>query len=131
MAATKKPQTLTDKQEGFAVSFVMNGGDASAAYRENYSYDNMQESTIWRNAYELRHHNKVSARIHELRMQKLGSAIISIEDRKKLLTERVIEGDLKALEILNKMEGVYIEKVETKVTGNITTVQIIEDKQDD
>lgn len=127
MATTKKHQTLTDKQEGFAVSFVMNGGDASAAYRENYNTENMTEASIWRAAWEVRHNPKVASRIHELRMQKLGSAIISIEDRKKLLTERVIEGDLKALEILNKMEGVYIEKVETKVTGNTTIVQIVED----
>jgi hypothetical protein len=115
MAATKKHQTLTDKQEGFAVSFVMNGGDASAAYRENYSYDNMQESTIWRNAYELRHHNKVSARIHELRLKTLTSHILTIEERKKLLSERAINGDNKALDMLNRMEGIYIEKIQQDV----------------
>ena len=123
-------QTLTDKQEGFAVSFVMNGGDASAAYRENYNAEKMKDTSIWVEAHEVRHSPKVSVRIHELRMRKLGSAVISIDDRKKLLTEKVVDGDLKALEILNKMEGVYIEKVETKVTGNTTIVQIVEDKRD-
>jgi len=130
MATTKKPQTLTDKQEGFAVSFVMNGGDASAAYRENYSYDNMQESTIWRNAYELRHHNKVSARIHELRIKTITSKILTIEERKKLLSERALDGDNKALDMLNRMEGVYVEKTETKITGSTTIVNIVEDKRE-
>ena len=123
-------QTLTDKQEGFAVSFVMNGGDATAAYRENYSYENMTDGTLWVNAHNVRHNTKVSVRIHELRMQKLSGGIISLEDRKKLLSERAIDGDNKALDLLNKMEGVYIEKVETKVTGSTTVVNIVEDKRD-
>lgn len=108
----KTKQTLTDKQEGFAVSFVMNGGDASAAYRENYNTENMKDSTIWRTAHELRHNRKVSARIHELRMQKLSGNILTLDDRKKLLSERALDGDNKALDLLNKMEGVYIEKVQ-------------------
>ena len=131
MAATKKHQTLTDKQEGFAVSFVMNGGDATAAYRENYSYENMTDASIWRLAYEVRHHIKVSSRIHELRIKTMTSQILTIEERKKLLSERALDGDNKALDMLNKMEGVYVEKIETKVTGSVTTVQIIEDKQND
>jgi len=112
---TSTKQTLTDKQEGFAVSFVMNGGDASAAYRENYNAEKMKDTAIWVAAHEVRHNPKVSVRIHELRMQKLGSAIISIEDRKKLLTERALDGDNKALDMLNRMEGVYIEKVQQDI----------------
>lgn len=130
MAAIKK-QTLTDKQEGFAVSYVMNGGDATAAYRENYSYENMADKSIWRLAYEVRHHIKVSARIHELRLKTMTSRILTIEERKKLLSERALGGDNKALDMLNRMEGVYVEKVEQKVVGNITTVNIVEDKKDD
>ena len=127
--ATK--QTLTDKQEGFAISFVMNGGDASAAYRENYSHENMKESTIWRKAFDVRHNGKVSAMIHELRLRTMTSKILTIDERRKLLSERALDGDNKALDMLNKMEGVYIEKVETKVTGNTTIVQIVEDTQDE
>jgi hypothetical protein len=113
-------QTLTDNQEGFAVSFVMNGGDASAAYRENYSHENMKDATIWRRAFEVRHNSKVSARIHELRMMKMSSQIITIEERKKLLSERALDGDNKALDMLNKMEGVYVEKQEVTLAGHIT-----------
>lgn len=131
MAATKKHQTLTDKQEGFAVSFVMNGGDATAAYREHYNYENMTDGSLWVAAHNVRHNNKVSLRIHELRLRRLTSQILTIEERKKLLSERALDGDNKALDMLNKMEGVYVEKIETKVTGSVTTVQIIEDKQND
>lgn len=127
MAATKKNQTLTDKQEGFAVSFVMNGGDATAAYRENYSYENMTDASIWRLAYEVRHHIKVSSRIHELRLKTMTSQILTIEERKKLLSERALDGDNKALDMLNRMEGVYIEKVQVEKTTGTTIVNIVED----
>lgn len=125
-------QTLTDKQEGFAVSFVMNGGDATAAYRENYSHENMKDTTLYVKAYEARHHGKVSVRIHELRMQRLGSDILSVEDRKRILSIRALDGDNKALDLLNKMEGVYIEKVqvEEKVEGELI-INIVEDKRDE
>ncbi len=113
-------QTLTDKQEGFAVSFVMNGGDASAAYRENYSYENMTDASVWRKAYDVRHNGKVSSMIHELRLRTMTSKILTLEERKKLLSERALDGDNKALDLLNKMEAVYVEKQEVSHSGHIT-----------
>ena len=113
---TPKKQTLTDKQEGFAVSFVMNGGDATAAYRENYSYKNMKDNTLWMEAHKVKVNPKVADRIHTLRVQKISTKILTIEERKQLLSERALEGDNKALDILNKMEAVYIEKVQTDIT---------------
>lgn len=127
----KTKQTLTDKQEGFAVSFVMNGGDATAAYRENYSHENMTDGTLWVNAHNVRHHTKVSVRIHELRMQKLSGGILTLDERKKLLSERALDGDNKALDLLNKMEGVYVEKVQVEEkTEGVLTINIVEDKRD-
>jgi len=116
---TPKKQTLTDKQEGFAVSFVMNGGDATAAYRENYAHENMKPSTLWRNAHEARHHDKVSTRIHELRLKTMTSKILTIKERKQLLSERAMDGDNKALDLLNKMEGVYVEKSQIEHSGQV------------
>jgi len=113
---------LTDKQEGFAVSFVMNGGDASAAYRENYSYEKMKDTTLWVKAHEVRHNDKVSVRIHELRLKTMTSKILTLEERKKLLSERALDGDNKALDMLNKMEGVYVEKVEVTADEEIKRI---------
>ena len=120
---------LTDKQEGFAVSFVMNGGNASAAYRENYNAESMKDNCIWVEAHNVRHNTKVSERIHKLRLKTMTSKILTLEERKKLLSERALDGDNKALDMLNKMEGVYVEKVEQKVTGSTTVVNIVEDKR--
>lgn len=116
---TSKPLTLTDKQEGFAVSFVMNGGDATAAYRENYSHENMSDTTLWVKAYEARHHGKVSVRIHELRLKTMTSKILTLEERRKLLSERALDGDNKALDMLNRMDGVYVEKIQADIKAEV------------
>lgn len=119
MAKEKKTPTLTDKQEGFAISFVMNGGDATAAYRENYSVDKMKDTSIWVNAHSIRHHTKVSLRIHELRLKTMTSEILTLEERKQLLSERALDGDNKALDMLNRMDGVYVEKIQADIKTEV------------
>ena len=53
----------------------------------------------------------------------IEQTIISIEKHKELLTKFAFEEDagnaMKAVEILNKMDGVYITKNETTVTGSV------------
>lgn len=57
---------LTAKQEAFAVEYVQNGGNGSAAYRHAYDASAMTDKSVWEKASELRHHGKVSARIDQL-----------------------------------------------------------------
>lgn len=123
---------LTPKQEAFALEYVMNGKDATKAYREVYDTKTDNDATVWRNAHNVKSHNKVSTRIHQLEMQEFDSAIITIEERKKLLTTWIKEGNEKAVEILNKMEGVYIEKIklDAEVKATNTVINVVEDKID-
>lgn len=115
---------LTDKQESFAISYVFNGGDATAAYREHYNVkETTKETSIWCSASKLLSSPKVSQRVHELKMQKYSKKVLSIEERKEILSTLTTEGDLKAMEILNKMEGVYVERVEQ--VGIVVTRTII------
>jgi len=104
---------LTDKQENFALTYTVNGGNATKAYRECYDVgDSTKESTIWKEAHNVLKNPKVAQRLDELRAQRFSSKILSIEERKKLLSELGMDGDTKAIDLLNKMEGVYIEKIE-------------------
>ena len=104
---------LTDKQENFAIAYTLNGGNASKAYRENYDVkDGTLEGTIWTAACLLLQTAKVSQRIDELRKQRFSTKILTIDERKQILSELSLDGDTKALDLLNKMEGVYIDKVE-------------------
>lgn len=126
--STNKPSTkqitttqkLTDKQENFAIEYVMNGGNATKAYKMCYDVgENTKESSIWVRAHEVLHNSKVSVRIDELRAQKFRGKILSIEERKEILSEMASLGDVKALDLLNKMEGVYVEKSEVNVKGQV------------
>jgi hypothetical protein len=106
---------LTDKQEAFAIAYTLNGGNASKAYRECYNVgENATDGSVWVNAHKALHSTKVSLRVDELRKIKFSKKILSIDERKQLLSEWAIEGDTKSVDLLNKMEGIYIEKVQVE-----------------
>lgn len=56
---------LTKKQEDFC-NYYMETGNASEAYRLAYSYDNMKDSTINRQAHELLKNPNITARVKVL-----------------------------------------------------------------
>jgi phage terminase small subunit len=109
---------LTEKQENFAIEYIMNGGNATAAYEECYDVgEGTSKASIWVNAHKVLHNDKVALRVHELRTMKISKKVLTVEERKQLLTEWILEGDRQSVEILNKMEGVYVEKQKVELTG--------------
>ncbi len=117
---------LTEKQENFALEYVLNGGNATAAYRKCYDVgEDTLETTIWKNAHLALNVDKVSVRIDEFRKQKFSAKIMSIEERKVKLTEWIEGGDSKALDMLNKMDGVYVEKQEITATHEVKRTIIV------
>jgi len=118
MADTPKLK-LTDKQEAFAIEYTLNNGNASAAYRKCYDSKTDSDGSIWVQAHKVLQNSNVSIRVKELRKQKFSNKILSIKERKKILSELSINGDTKALDILNKMDGLYIEKKQVEHSGTI------------
>ncbi len=113
---------LTEKQENFALEYVLNGGNASGAYRKAYDVgEDTLEATVWNNAHEVMKNPKVSARIDARRKQKYSRKVMSIEERRIKLTEWIEEGNSKALDMLNKMDGVYVEKQEINHSGSVVS----------
>ena len=122
---------LTAKQEEFAKAIV-EGMNQADAYRSAYSTKNMADKTVWENASRLAADSKVSARIKELRDQIATTKIMSAQRRLEWLTEVIMNGDvstsdkLKAADIMNKMQGEYVQKiaaeVQTETTINIELV---------
>lgn len=108
---------LTDKQEAFAIEYTLNNGNASAAYRKCYDSKTDSDGSIWVQAHNVLQNSNVAIRLDELRKQKFSTKILSIEERKKILSELSVDGDTKALDILNKMEGLYIEKKQLELSG--------------
>lgn len=58
---------LTEKQEGFAKSVIIDGCSYAEAYRRNYNYVGMSEINVWKEASALADNPAVAGRIDELR----------------------------------------------------------------
>ena len=106
---------LTDKQERFAVEFVKNGGHQTKAYIEAYKpKESAKMNTIYRNAFDVRVNAKVSARIRELQLASYAGDILSIKERKVILSSLAVNGNIKAMDQLNRMDGIYTDKQDEK-----------------
>lgn len=110
---------LTAKQEQF-VQNIIQGMSQADAYRSAYSCKNMSDNSIYVNASKLMADAKVAQRVKELREQLAKPSIMTAQERLEWLTERIADEDvdinakLKAIDIMNKMQGEYIQKVETE-----------------
>lgn len=126
---------LTDKQELF-VRKIIEGESQADAYRAAYNTQRMSDKSVWEKASRLMADDKVRARVAELRDKIADESIMTAQERLKLLTRiargeekekvavpcngEIIEGDvtpaiktrLNALDIMNKMTGEYVTKVE-------------------
>lgn len=116
---------LTQKQEAFAQNIVA-GMNQADAYRSAYPNQRMSDKTIWESACRLSKNHKVIARIAELRDQLAKPTIMTAQERLEWLSELIksdaeTTGDkLKAADIMNKMQGEYIQRVEAEVKNEVT-----------
>lgn len=133
---------LTPKQEKFVQNLVK-GMSQREAYKNSYSAKNMTDKTIDNNAYRIFKKNEVRARYDELRGAiedaEETRVIMSVLERKEWLT-KIINGEvkddavinaggmpvpyrknpslsdkMKAMDILNKMDGEYKAVVDASV----------------
>ena len=113
---------LTAKQEAF-VQNIMQGMSQADAYRSAYNSKRMSDKTIHEAASRLMNDSKVTARLAELREQIANETIMSAKRRAERLTEFANDGDpnvaMKAIDLLNKMTGEYVQKVEAEVTNAV------------
>jgi phage terminase small subunit len=116
---------LTPKQEKF-VQGIIEGKSQADAYRSAYSTKNMTDKTIREEASRLMSDPNVSARVKELRGQVIKSTIMSAQERMEWLTDLIKntnEGTtdrLRAIDIINKMTGEYVTKIDADVKNDIT-----------
>lgn len=116
---------LTAKQEKF-VRGIIEGMTQADAYRAAYSCKRMSDKTVWENASRLMADSKVKARVQELRAELVKPGIMTAQERLKWLTELINNEEegtnekLKAIDIMNKMQGEYVQKVEANVSNEVT-----------
>lgn len=112
---------LTANQEKF-VQNIIEGMNQADAYRSAYPKQRMSDKTVWEAASRLMRNDKVVARLSELRNELAKPSIMTAQKRLEWLTELISnEGEdthakLKAIDIMNKMQGEYVQKVEASVS---------------
>ena len=124
---------LTPKQELF-VQGIIKGLSQADAYREAYECKKMSDNAIYREASLLMGNPKVAQRLKELRDQLATPNIMSAQERLEWLTEAIGNKDigvtdkLRAIDLMNKMQGEYVQKVEAAVTNAVNiTIELSED----
>ena len=123
---------LTAKQEKFAKNIALEGMNYSDAYRNSYSCKRMSEATINNEAYKLMQNHEITTRIKELAAEANTPRIMSAQKRKEKLTELANAEDpnvaMKAIDLLNKMDGEYVQKVEAEVKSAVNiVVELVDD----
>ena len=122
---------LSPKQENFAKSIALDGMNYADAYRANYSVKNMSDDAIYVEASRLANNPQISLRIKELGKESDSPKVMNAKKRKEKLTELANSDDpnvaMKAIDLLNKMDGEYVQKiaadVQTETTINIELVE--------
>lgn len=115
---------LTAKQEQFAQN-IIKGMSQADAYRSAYNTKRMADKTIHENASRLANDSKISARIAELRDKISTESVMTAQNRLEWLTELICSEEacttdkLKAIDIMNKMQGEYVQKVQAEVTNAV------------
>lgn len=116
---------LTQKQEQFALN-IFEGMSQADAYRQSYSAKNMSDNAIYREASLLMSNPKIAQRIQELRDKTAKYSIMSAQKRLEWLSNLISNEEegtnekLKAIDIMNKMQGEYVQKVEADVKSEVT-----------
>ena len=134
---------LTAKQEKF-VQNIIEGMSQADAYRNSYSTNRMSDKSIIEEASKLMANPNIATRVQELRDQLADESIMTAKERLKYLTrvikgietEKKVEWDegravtceepasiktrLSAIDIMNKMQGEYVQKVEANVDTSYT-----------
>lgn len=124
---------LTAKQEAF-VQNIIQGMSQADAYRSAYSCKNMSDNAIYREASLLMSNPKVAQRLADITAKADKHKIMTAQERLEWLTERIedeeieINAKLKAIDIMNKMQGEYVQKVEADVKQEFTiNVELVDE----
>ena len=130
---------LTPKQEKF-IQNIVSGMSQREAYKNSYDASNMTDKSIDEEACRLFNDSKISSRYKELQDRLENATIMTAKERLEYLTEviqgiqreqvvQIVEGEaievevptsiknrLSAIDLMNKMQGEYV----TKVEGNVS-----------
>lgn len=123
---------LTAKQDRFAQAIALEGMTQVDAYRAAYNASKMADETAYVKASEMANRDNIKVRINELRQQAMTPLVMSAQRRREKLTELAGSEDpnvaMKAIDLLNKMDGEYVQKIAAEVQTETTiNIELIEE----
>lgn len=113
---------LTPKQERFCEEYAACGNATQAAIKAGYS-----QKTAYSIGQENLKKPEIIAKIRELQARDKKKRIMNIDERQAKLTE-IAENSvdenaaIRAIETLNKMDGLYVQKHEIQVTRSLADI---------
>lgn len=115
---------LTPKQEKFAKNIALEGMNYSDAYRNAYNCKKMTDKTINDTASKLKDNPDIAQRIAELKREIDSPQIMSAIKRAEKVSKLAEDTEdpnimLKAIDLLNKMSGEYVQKVQAEVSTEL------------
>ena len=103
--------SLNPKQEAFCIEYLKDFNGTQAAIRAGYS-----AKTAEVKASQLLSIVKIQQHISTLREKATSDVILSLIQRKELLSHIAMNAEpkdgVRAIDVLNKMDGVYTQKIE-------------------
>jgi len=131
---------LTPKQEKFVRNLIQ-GMSQREAYKNSYDAENMTDKTIDEEACRLFKDSKISARYKELQDRLEDSTIMTAKERLEYLTSIIMDIEreqgeipadlntkIRAIDIMNKMQGEYVQKIEADVNSEVNiTIELSDD----
>ena len=115
---------LTYKQKAFCREYVSNGGNATQAYKTVYNWRGNDDGAK-QEAYRLMQDDAIRSEINALTAPALKKCESTTEDRVKFLlgvlddpTEKT-ENQLRAIDILNRMYGIYVQRTENTTESTV------------
>lgn len=133
---------LTAKQEKF-IQNIVGGMSQVEAYKDAYDAEGMSDNSIYREASLLMKNPKIAQRHKELGGKTVKPTIMTAQERLEYLTEVIqglqcekvvqmvngeavevdvpasIKNKLSAIDLMNKMQGEYVQKIEADVNSEV------------
>lgn len=116
---------LTAKQERFVQNLVK-GMSQREAYKEAYAPPRMKDDAIDVKACQLFAQDKVKIRYQQLLDELADKSIMTAKERLVYLTDIIksneeadMNAKLKAIDIMNKMQGEYVQKIDANVNQDV------------
>ena len=121
---------MNARQEKFCIEFVRCGNATEAYKAAGYKPKSVKAATA--NSARMIAKDSIKAKIAELREEANKGKIMDAKERRELLTKIAADGKpfvaIKAIDVLNKMDGLYINKVE--VSGEIGIVDALKEARE-